>query len=74
MFRDLTELVGDHIDLYRKNLASIGIDAMAALSFDQRDEKLRQYLLASKKLHPALLSTDSEYKVGGYVYCFLDHL
>ncbi|KAL5984845.1 hypothetical protein ACLOJK_038681 [Asimina triloba] len=61
--RDMVDLIGDHIDLYRRNQSSIGADVMGMLSSDERDERLRYHLTASKELHPALLSPESEYKV-----------
>ncbi|KAG9440770.1 hypothetical protein H6P81_020935 [Aristolochia fimbriata] len=61
--RDIVELVGNHLDLYRRNQACIGVELMGTLSSDERDEKLKQHLIASKELHPALVSTESEYKV-----------
>ncbi|XP_068654387.1 uncharacterized protein [Aristolochia californica] len=36
---------------------------MGTLSSDERDEKLKRHLIASKELHPALMSPESEYKV-----------
>ncbi|WOG82368.1 hypothetical protein DCAR_0101532 [Daucus carota subsp. sativus] len=60
--RDVVDLVGDHIDLFRKNQTAIGIDIMQTLSSEERDERLKQQLRASKDLHPALKSPDCEYK------------
>ncbi|KAJ3703621.1 hypothetical protein LUZ61_007326 [Rhynchospora tenuis] len=61
--RDMADLIGDHLDLYRKNQAEIGINVMITLSSEERDERLKEHLLASKNLHPALLSSQSEHKV-----------
>ncbi|KAL3597279.1 hypothetical protein D5086_008916 [Populus alba] len=61
--RDLVDLIGDHLDLFRRNQAAIGADVMATLSTEERDERLKHHLMASKELHPALISLESEYKV-----------
>lgn len=61
--RDVVNLVGDHLDLFRRNQASIGVDVMGTLSSEERDERLKHHLLASKELHPALISPECEYKV-----------
>ncbi|KAK4258714.1 hypothetical protein QN277_005132 [Acacia crassicarpa] len=61
--RDIVHLVGDHIDLFRKNQAAIGVNIMLTLSSEERDERLKYHLLNSKELHPALISSESEYKV-----------
>ncbi|KAL2468389.1 Phox-associated domain [Forsythia ovata] len=60
--RDVVDLIGDHLDLFRKNQASIGVDVMGTLSSEERDERLKHHLLASKQLHPALISPECEYK------------
>ncbi|KAL8143559.1 hypothetical protein V2J09_016591 [Rumex salicifolius] len=60
--RDMIDLVGDHIDMYRRNQSSIGVDVMGTLSCEERDERLKHHLMSSKELHPALVSSDSEYK------------
>ncbi|KAK1317814.1 hypothetical protein QJS10_CPA05g01539 [Acorus calamus] len=60
---DMVELVGSHLDLFRRNQSSIGVDVMGILSSEERDERLKHHLIASKELHPALLSSDCEYKV-----------
>lgn len=36
---------------------------MKTLSSEERDERLKHHLMASKELHPALISPESEYKV-----------
>ncbi|KAB5541377.1 hypothetical protein DKX38_014351 [Salix brachista] len=61
--RDIVDLIGDHLDLFRRNQAAIGADVMATLSTEERDERLKHHLIASKELHPALISPESEYKV-----------
>ncbi|XP_021738500.1 uncharacterized protein LOC110704996 [Chenopodium quinoa] len=61
--RDIVDLIGDHLELFRKTQVSIGVDVMVTLSSEERDERLKHHLMASKKLHPALMSADSEYKV-----------
>ncbi|XP_048134512.1 uncharacterized protein LOC115737202 isoform X2 [Rhodamnia argentea] len=49
--------------LTRRNQAVIGTDVMGTLSSEERDERLKFHLMASKELHPALVSPESEYKV-----------
>ncbi|KAG2705531.1 hypothetical protein I3760_05G058700 [Carya illinoinensis] len=61
--RDIVDLIGDHLDLFRRNQAAIGVEVMATLSSEERDERLKHHLMASKELHPALISPESEYKV-----------
>lgn len=61
--RDIVDLIGDHLDLYRRNQAVIGADVMGTLSSEERDERLKHHLMASKELHPALISPECEYKV-----------
>ncbi|KAF8410591.1 hypothetical protein HHK36_003123 [Tetracentron sinense] len=61
--RDMVDLIGDHLDLYRRNQSAIGVDVMGTLSSEERDERLKHYLMASKELHPALISPECEYKV-----------
>ncbi|PIN01094.1 hypothetical protein CDL12_26398 [Handroanthus impetiginosus] len=61
--RDVVDLIGDHLDLFRRNQAAIGVDVMGTLSSKERDERLKHHLLASKELHPALISPECEYKV-----------
>ncbi|CAL5378687.1 unnamed protein product [Camellia sinensis] len=60
--RDIVDLVGDHIDLFRRNQAAIGVDVMGTLSSEERDERLKHHLIDSKELHPALISPECEYK------------
>lgn len=61
--RDLIDLIGDHLELFRRNQAAIGVDVMKTLSSEERDDRLKFHLLNSKELHPALISPESEYKV-----------
>ncbi|GAB4837953.1 hypothetical protein Ancab_027481 [Ancistrocladus abbreviatus] len=60
--RDIVDLIGDHIDLYRRKQAAIGVDDMGTLSSEERDGRLKHHLVASHELHPALISPESEYK------------
>ncbi|KAK7345974.1 hypothetical protein VNO80_20487 [Phaseolus coccineus] len=61
--RDVVDLIGDHLELFRRNQAAIGVDVMKTLSSEERDDRLKFHLLNSKELHPALISPESEYKV-----------
>ncbi|XVE66899.1 hypothetical protein DITRI_Ditri08aG0117000 [Diplodiscus trichospermus] len=61
--RDIVDLIGDHLDLFRRNQAAIGVNVMVTLSSEERDERLKHHLMASEELHPALISPESEYKV-----------
>ncbi|XP_031249487.1 uncharacterized protein LOC116107345 [Pistacia vera] len=61
--RDIVDLIGEHLDLFRRNQAAIGVDVMGMLSSEERDERLKHHLMVSKELHPALISPESEYKV-----------
>ncbi|XP_021896635.1 uncharacterized protein LOC110813701 [Carica papaya] len=61
--RDIVDLIGDHLDLFRRNQAAIGADVMKTLSSEERDDRLKYHLIVSKELHPALMSPESEYKV-----------
>ncbi|KAG6413346.1 hypothetical protein SASPL_126055 [Salvia splendens] len=61
--RDVANLIGENLDLFRRNQDIIGADVMGTLSSEERDERLKHHLLASKELHPALISPESEYKV-----------
>ncbi|XP_071691773.1 uncharacterized protein [Rutidosis leptorrhynchoides] len=60
--RDVVDLVGVHLELFRKNQAAIGVEVMVTLSSEERDERLKHHLIASNELHPAVLSPESEYK------------
>ncbi|EOA29790.1 hypothetical protein CARUB_v10012885mg [Capsella rubella] len=61
--RDIVDLIGDHLEMFRRNQAAIGIDVMKILSLEARDERLKFHLMASGELYPALVSPESEYKV-----------
>ncbi|KAK6136819.1 hypothetical protein DH2020_029442 [Rehmannia glutinosa] len=61
--RDVVDLIGDHLDLFRRNQIAIGVDVMGTLSSEERDERLKHHLMTSKELHPALISPECEYKV-----------
>ncbi|OMO74172.1 hypothetical protein CCACVL1_16908 [Corchorus capsularis] len=61
--RDIIDLIGNHLDLFRRNQAAIGVDVMVTLSSEERDERLKHHLMISEELHPALISPESEYKV-----------
>ncbi|KAH1060183.1 hypothetical protein AAZX31_02G130800 [Glycine max] len=61
--RDLVDLIGVHIELFRRNQAVIGVNIMKTLSSEERNDRLKFHLLNSKELHPALISPESEYKV-----------
>ncbi|KAG0450139.1 hypothetical protein HPP92_026918 [Vanilla planifolia] len=61
--RDMVDLIGNQLDLYRRSQSEIGINVMGTLSFEERDERLKHYLMASKELHPALVSLECEHKV-----------
>uniref|UniRef100_A0A0D9XPA5 PX domain-containing protein n=1 Tax=Leersia perrieri TaxID=77586 RepID=A0A0D9XPA5_9ORYZ len=61
--RDMADLIGQHLDIFRKNQSQIGVDVMGTLSSEERDERLKQHLIVSQELHPALLSSEHEYKV-----------
>ncbi|CAM6023362.1 unnamed protein product [Sphagnum balticum] len=61
--RDMVDLVGSHLELFRRIKTKVGVDVMASLSVEERDEKLKEAMLVSRELHPALISHESEYKV-----------
>ncbi|KAJ0254446.1 Uncharacterized protein HA466_0109330 [Hirschfeldia incana] len=61
--RDIVDLIGDHLEIFRRNHAAIGTDVMKTLSSEERDERLKYHLMASGELYPALISPESEYKV-----------
>ncbi|KAL1200869.1 hypothetical protein V5N11_034602 [Cardamine amara subsp. amara] len=61
--RDIVDLIGDHLESFRRNQAAIGVDVMKTLSSEERDERLKYHLMASGELYPALVSPESEYKV-----------
>nr|XP_043626437.1 uncharacterized protein LOC122597914 [Erigeron canadensis] len=60
--RDVVDLVGVHLELFRKNQAAIGVEVMVTLSSEERDERIKHHLMVSNELHPAVLSPESEYK------------
>lgn len=66
----MADLIGNQLDLYRKNQADIGVKVMITLSSEERDDMLKSHLLASKELHPALLSSQSEHQVIENIYFF----
>ncbi|XXG68775.1 hypothetical protein AAC387_Pa06g1784 [Persea americana] len=59
----MVDLIGHYLDVYKRNQSSIGVDVMGTFSSEERDERLRYHLIASKELHPALFSSECEYKV-----------
>uniref|UniRef100_A0A1J3J137 Sorting nexin-13 n=1 Tax=Noccaea caerulescens TaxID=107243 RepID=A0A1J3J137_NOCCA len=61
--RDIVDLIGDHLETFRRNHAAIGTDVMKTLSSEERDERLKYHLMTSGELYPALISPESEYKV-----------
>ncbi|XP_024394619.1 uncharacterized protein [Physcomitrium patens] len=61
--QNLVDLVGSQLELYRRMKAKIGPDIICSLSTEERDEKLKHAMLSSRELHPALVSTEAEYKV-----------
>lgn len=61
--RDMVDLIGNQLDIFRKNQSEIGTDIMGTLSFEERDERLKRHLMASRELHPALVSPEFEHKV-----------
>uniref|UniRef100_M4CBD7 PXA domain-containing protein n=2 Tax=Brassica campestris TaxID=3711 RepID=M4CBD7_BRACM len=63
LIRDIVDLIGDHLESFRRYQAAIGKDVMKTLSSEDRDKKLRGHLMASEELYPALISKESEYKV-----------
>ncbi|KAL3730594.1 hypothetical protein ACJRO7_027594 [Eucalyptus globulus] len=72
---DIVDLIGHHLDLFKRKQAVVGTDVMGTLSSEERDERLNlhldgfktwsfpTHLMATKELHPALVSPESEYKV-----------
>jgi sorting nexin-13 len=67
----MADLVGKHVDMFRKNQSQIGVDVMVTLSSEERDERLKQHLIVSQELHPALLSSEHEYKVRANTLSFV---
>lgn len=67
----MSDLIGKHVDMFRKNQSEIGVDVMGTLSSEERDERLKQHLIVSQELHPALLSSEHEYKVSANTFSFI---
>eukprot|EP00249_Psilotum_nudum_P022034 c28347_g1_i1 orf=791-4057(+) len=61
--RDVVNLVGSHLDLFRQAKSTIGTRYFGTLSSEERDEKVKRVLLDKGLLHPALLSPEFECKV-----------
>ncbi|KAJ3671031.1 hypothetical protein LUZ60_008457 [Juncus effusus] len=61
--RDITNLICDHLELYRVCQAKIGKEKLLNLNFDRAELELKSALESEKKLHPALHSPASEHKV-----------
>lgn len=68
--RDIVDLVGDQLDLFRRNQSAIGVDVMGTLSSEERDERLKHHLMASKELHPALISPESSSAAYGWAISY----
>ncbi|KAK4405234.1 hypothetical protein Sango_0529900 [Sesamum angolense] len=66
--RDVVDLIGDHFELFRRNHIAIGTDVMGTLSSEERDERLKQHLLASEELHPALISSECNSAAYGWAF------
>ncbi|CAN6982312.1 unnamed protein product [Brassica oleracea var. botrytis] len=63
LLSDIVDLIGDHLERFRRFKAAIGKDVTKTLSSEKRDEMLKRHLMASGELHPALVSKESEHKV-----------
>ncbi|KAL0717153.1 hypothetical protein Bca4012_066475 [Brassica carinata] len=63
VIRDVVDLIGDHLETFRRNQAAIGTDVIKTLSSEDRDEKLKYHLMDSRELYPALISKENEYKI-----------
>lgn len=59
--RDVVDLVGNHLKLFRQMRGSI--KRFESLSSEDRENKLKQALVKGNQLHPALFSQDCECKV-----------
>jgi sorting nexin-13 len=59
----MVDLIRSHLELFRRMKANVGLDVMASLSTEERDEKLKEAMLVARELHPALISPEAEYKV-----------
>eukprot|EP00897_Mesotaenium_endlicherianum_P002923 jgi/Mesen1/2659/ME000167S01810 len=67
--RDVPELVGSHLELYRRTREHAGGDALDSLSSAEREQRLQQALSAAGEIHPACVSPELEYMV-----CARSHL
>ncbi|KAG2315667.1 hypothetical protein Bca52824_018789 [Brassica carinata] len=56
LIRGVVDLIGDHLETFRRNQAAIGTDVIKTLSSEDRDEKLKYHLMDSRELYPALIS------------------
>ncbi|KAL0717160.1 hypothetical protein Bca4012_066482 [Brassica carinata] len=63
LIRGVVDLIGDHLETFRRNQAAIGTDVIKTLSSEDRDEKLKYHLMDSRELYPALISKENEYKI-----------
>ncbi|GAQ83243.1 PX domain containing protein [Klebsormidium nitens] len=61
--RDLVNLFGHHLELYRRARDHVGRDVLDRLSASEQDERLRQAMLRLGALHVALTSAPAEYRV-----------
>uniref|UniRef100_A0ACD5T6T3 Uncharacterized protein n=1 Tax=Avena sativa TaxID=4498 RepID=A0ACD5T6T3_AVESA len=61
--RDLVDLICNNLELYQSCEAKIGKEKFVNLPTERRDAELKLALIAQSKLHPALFSASSEYKV-----------
>ncbi|KAL0717161.1 hypothetical protein Bca4012_066483 [Brassica carinata] len=63
LLSDIVDLIGDHLESFRRFKAAIGKDVMKTLSSEKRDEMLKRHLMTYGELYPALVSKESEHKV-----------
>ncbi|XP_078431779.1 phox (PX) domain-containing protein isoform X2 [Wolffia australiana] len=61
--RDVINLICNSLELYRSTQAKIGISKSGKVSSEHRDAQIILALASDKKLHPALVSAEDEYKV-----------
>ncbi|KAL6848737.1 hypothetical protein ACP4OV_021320 [Aristida adscensionis] len=61
--RDLVDLICKNLELYHFCQGRIGKDKFVNLPSERRDAELKHTLIAENKLHPALFSASTEYKV-----------
>lgn len=61
--RDLVDLFGHHLELYRRARDHVGRDVLDTLSASEQDERLRQAMLRLGALHVALTHPAAEYRV-----------